>query len=135
MSTCVSSIISSGQGIARTIALRLADDGFDVAVSDVEVGELVDMANEIESKGRQCSIHVADVSIEDSVKKLVENVVKEHGGLDVVSLSQSFSKNNSRSLRIYRWLQMQVKGNRLSNVTSFSCQPFRQWLLKLTKSR
>lgn len=68
-----------------------------MAVSDAEVGELVVVANEIRSKGRQCSIHVADVSMEDSVKKLVEDVVEQHGGLDVVSLSRSFSKDSSNA--------------------------------------
>ena len=76
-----------GQGIGRTIALRLADDGFDIAVNGVVVGELESLVEQIKSKGRQSSIHIADVSMEDSVKKMVEDVVKEHGGLDVVSQS------------------------------------------------
>jgi NAD(P)-dependent dehydrogenase (short-subunit alcohol dehydrogenase family) len=77
----------SGQGIGRAIALRLADDGFDVAVNDVELGELGSLVEEIKSKGRQSSIHIGDVSMEDSAKKMVEDVVNEHGGLDIVSWS------------------------------------------------
>jgi len=76
----------SGKGIGRAIALRLADDGFDVAVNDIDDGELESLAEEIKAKGQQSSIHVADVLMEHSAKKLVEDVVKEHGGLDVVSL-------------------------------------------------
>jgi short-subunit dehydrogenase involved in D-alanine esterification of teichoic acids len=76
-----------GQGVGRAIALRLADDGFDVAVNDIVVGELESLVEEIKSKGRQSSIHIADVSMEDAVKKMVEDVVKEHGGLDIVSQS------------------------------------------------
>lgn len=80
----VAVVTDAGRGVGRSIALRLADDGFDIAVNDVEVGELRSLVDEIKSKGRQSSIHIADVSMEDSVKKMVEDVVKEHGGLDVM---------------------------------------------------
>lgn len=95
-----------GRGVGRSIALRLADDGFDIAVNDVEVGELGSLVDEIKSKGRQSSIHIADVSMEDSVKKMVEDVVKEHGGLDVVSLSQFFFPRQFQSLCTLNLVQM-----------------------------
>lgn len=95
-----------GRGVGRSIALRLADDGFDIAVNDVEVGELRSLVDEIKLKGRQSSIHIADVSMEDSVKKMVEDVVKEHGGLDVVSLSQFFFPRQFQSLCTLNLVQM-----------------------------
>ncbi|KAJ6606871.1 acetoin reductase family protein [Mycena sp. CBHHK59/15] len=70
----------------QTIALRLAQDNFDVAVNDIphNTDNLAEVVTEIKSKGRASSAHIADVSIEDQVKKMVEDVVRLHGGLDVM---------------------------------------------------
>ncbi|KAG6830611.1 hypothetical protein H0H87_007554 [Tephrocybe sp. NHM501043] len=78
---------SKGQGIGRAIALRLADDGYDVAVNDINATILETLVEEIKLKHRKASIHIADVSIDEQVRDLVTNVVKEYGGLDVVRLA------------------------------------------------
>ena len=44
----------------------------------------------IQSKQCKSSMHVADVSVEEQVKHMVQNVIKEHGSLDVVSPCSSF---------------------------------------------
>ncbi|KAJ7144234.1 hypothetical protein C8R44DRAFT_916202 [Mycena epipterygia] len=79
----------ASKGIAlpgEAIALRLADDGFDVAVNDIPsnsaaLGELVD---EIKAKGRASSAHPADISVEDQVRGMVEQVVHTYGQLNIV---------------------------------------------------
>ncbi|KNZ82175.1 Diacetyl reductase [(S)-acetoin forming], partial [Termitomyces sp. J132] len=71
-------------GIGRAIALRLADDGFDVAVNDISATDLEALVEEIKSKQRKSSFYVADVSIEEQVKNLIRNVVECHGSLDVM---------------------------------------------------
>jgi NAD(P)-dependent dehydrogenase (short-subunit alcohol dehydrogenase family) len=79
--------LETAQGIGRAIALRLADDGFDVAVNDIADSEKLDtLVEEIKKKGRASSKCVGDVSQEASVKAMVEMVVKNHGGVDVVSV-------------------------------------------------
>ncbi|KAF8176376.1 NAD-binding protein [Mycena galopus ATCC 62051] len=79
-------VTGAAQGIGRSIALRLADDGFDVAVNDISSnsGKLDAVVDEIQRKGRASSNHVADVSQDDQVKGMVEEVVERHGGLDVM---------------------------------------------------
>lgn len=74
------------QGIGRGVALRLAEDGFDVAVNDVSGNsdKLDTLVDEVRKKGRASSKHIADVSQDELVKAMVEQVVKQHGGLDVV---------------------------------------------------
>jgi NAD(P)-dependent dehydrogenase (short-subunit alcohol dehydrogenase family) len=42
------------------------------------------VSEEILSKGRATSIHIADVSVEDEVSQMVEAVVAAHRSLDVV---------------------------------------------------
>ena len=78
----------SAQGIGRSIALRLADDGFDVAVNDISSNsEKLDvLVDEIQKKGRASSKYVADVSQDKQVKGMVEQVVERHGSLDVVGV-------------------------------------------------
>lgn len=82
----VALVTGSGQGIGRAISLRLADDGFDVAVNDIPSNQskLESLIKEIELKGRKSCLVVADVSKEAEVKAMVDSTVKELGGLDVV---------------------------------------------------
>ncbi|KAJ7267195.1 NAD-binding protein [Mycena rebaudengoi] len=79
-------VTGAAQGIGRGIALRLADDGFDVAVNDVasNAGKLDQLVDEIKAKGRASSKHIADVSVDEQVREMVEQVVEQLGGLDVM---------------------------------------------------
>lgn len=49
----VSLVTGAARGIGRAIALRLADDGFNVAINDISINEseLLSLKSEIESKG------------------------------------------------------------------------------------
>ncbi|KAK7063332.1 L-2,3-butanediol dehydrogenase [Favolaschia claudopus] len=80
-------ITGAAQGIGRAIALRLAADGFDVAVNDVlsKAAELEKLKEEIISAGRRSAALPADVSVDAEVRSMVETVVTDLGGLDVVS--------------------------------------------------
>jgi NAD(P)-dependent dehydrogenase (short-subunit alcohol dehydrogenase family) len=83
----VALVTGSAQGIGRGIALRLADDGFDLAINDLKtkLSELHDLAKEITSKGRQVAIVPGNVDIEEDVQTLVNETVKSLGSLDVVT--------------------------------------------------
>jgi NAD(P)-dependent dehydrogenase (short-subunit alcohol dehydrogenase family) len=82
----VAFITGAGIGIGRAIALRLADDGYDIAVNGRPSSkEKIDsLAYEIRQKGRKALSLIGDVSIEADVQKMVEDVVQHLGGLDVV---------------------------------------------------
>ncbi|KAG1739901.1 uncharacterized protein EDB91DRAFT_1248661 [Suillus paluster] len=79
-------ITGSAQGIGRSIALRLAQDGFDIALNDVPTKgpQLESVATEIKSLGRQVCIVPADVSVDEQVKEMVDAAVTKLGGLDVM---------------------------------------------------
>jgi hypothetical protein len=86
MTTKVALVTGAARGIGRAIALRLADDGLDVAVNDLpNTPELDDVVREIESKGRRSLAVPADVSLEEDVEKIIQQVVQKLGSLDVVS--------------------------------------------------
>src|SRR5690554_2436362 len=82
----VALVTGAGQGIGREIALRLAQDGFDVAVGDLdfqkEKGESV--VAEIEALGRKAIFVTADVSKRDEVVAAVDAATDQLGGFDVI---------------------------------------------------
>jgi NAD(P)-dependent dehydrogenase (short-subunit alcohol dehydrogenase family) len=88
MTTRVALVTGGARGIGRAIALRLAEDGLDVAVNDLpNTSELDDVVREIEGKGRRSLAVPADVSLEEGVEKMIQQVVQKLGSLDVVSPS------------------------------------------------
>ena len=87
-STRVAVVTGAAQGIGRAIALKLADDGLDVAVNDIapQLSKLNDVVEEIRAKGRNSVAVVADVSKEGEVKGMIEKTVEILGGVDCVCL-------------------------------------------------
>ncbi|KAH7912902.1 hypothetical protein BJ138DRAFT_718086 [Hygrophoropsis aurantiaca] len=79
-------VTGAAQGIGRAIALRLATDGFDIALNDILPckAQLDELATSLSAKGcRTCSV-IADISDEYQVQNMVAEVVRELGGLDVL---------------------------------------------------
>lgn len=87
IATGIALITGSAQGLGRSIALRLARDGFDIALNDVSSkrDELRAVADDIEKIGRRTILVPADVTVDEEVRSMVQDVAKELGGLDVVS--------------------------------------------------
>lgn len=86
-------VTGAARGIGRAIAVRLARDGFNVAVNDLKVNsaELNSTRKEIEKFGKKSFAAVADVSNDKEVETMMQNVSKELGSLNV-SYSPSFRK-------------------------------------------
>ncbi len=83
--TRVALVTGGSQGIGRAIALRLADDGFDVAINDLPAA--FENANtvvaEIKVRGRRAVVALGDVTDPDQVGAAVATAVHELGRLDV----------------------------------------------------
>ncbi|KAF8886694.1 NAD-binding protein [Gymnopilus junonius] len=76
----------ASRGIGRAIALRLANDGFDVAINDLasQKNELEELCAEIVKVGKVSSIFIANVSVEKEVESMISAVVDQMGALDVM---------------------------------------------------
>jgi meso-butanediol dehydrogenase/(S,S)-butanediol dehydrogenase/diacetyl reductase len=71
-------VTGAARGIGRAIALRLAKDGFNIAVNDIEdsSSELQQLQQEIEELGRKSIAIIADVSDSRSVEKMMQEVAE-----------------------------------------------------------
>jgi 3-oxoacyl-[acyl-carrier protein] reductase len=74
--TRVAWITGAGQGIGRTIALRLADDGDQVVISDINPSSADTVVREIIAQGGHAVSDQTDVSqrkqVEDSMKRILD---------------------------------------------------------------
>jgi 3-oxoacyl-[acyl-carrier protein] reductase len=79
-------ITGSSQGIGRAIALKFALLGAKIALNDILSQEenLKKVKEEIEKLGNQTQYFFADVSKFEEVEKMVEDINKEFGRLDVL---------------------------------------------------
>ncbi len=78
----VAIVTGSARGIGREIALKLAEAGATVVVSDVADAEPV--AGEIREMGRQSLAVAADVTSASDVAGLVEKATGEYGRVDIL---------------------------------------------------
>lgn len=80
----VALVTGGGRGIGRAVALRLAQDGAALAVSDVDEATGESVAAELRGLGHQASFYRVNVGAADEVTQLVERVLKEQGGLHIL---------------------------------------------------
>lgn len=81
----VAHVTGAARGIGKAIALRLAADGHDIAISDLPVmsAELEMTRKEIEAVGVRAIAVEADVTNQDDVRRLVAETAEQLGSLDV----------------------------------------------------
>ena len=82
-------VTGASRGIGRGIACRLSQDGFTVVINDLpsKKGQLEEVQAHITQQGGKALTFFADVSVENKVIQMIENVVEQTGGLDVVRVS------------------------------------------------
>ena len=79
-------ITGSAQGIGRAIALKFAKTGAKIALNDIEAQKenLEKVKKEIEEVGSEAKYYFADVSKYEEVERMIKEIEKDFGRLDVL---------------------------------------------------
>lgn len=80
----VALVTGAGQGIGRAIALRLANEGADIAIVDLNKEKMQAVAGEVRAVGRSATVFEANVTDRDHVYAAVDHAEKELGSFDVM---------------------------------------------------
>jgi NAD(P)-dependent dehydrogenase (short-subunit alcohol dehydrogenase family) len=72
-------VTGARRGIGKAIALMLADEGFDVAVADIDNAELEALADAIRSRGRKSVALRVDIGEVESHSRFIDSVEKALG--------------------------------------------------------
>jgi meso-butanediol dehydrogenase/(S,S)-butanediol dehydrogenase/diacetyl reductase len=80
----VACVTGAGNGIGKEIALKLAEAGADVVVSDVKLGDAEGVAKEIQAMGRRSFAIKTDVSDRHQVFAMVDQTVEKMGYIDII---------------------------------------------------
>ena len=71
-------------GMGKGIAMVFAREGADIAVNDIDLKLAESTAEEIEALGPRAMAVVADVTKEEEVNRMVDKVIGEWGGIDIL---------------------------------------------------
>lgn len=77
-------VTGGSHGIGRATAIRFAEEGATVIVTDVERDAGHDVVDHVRENGGAATFQALDVTDLDAFERVVASVVEEHGGLDVL---------------------------------------------------
>lgn len=80
----VALVTGAGQGIGRAIALRLASDGADIAIVDINDDKMLAVADKVRALDRKVTTFTADVTQREQVYAAIKHAEKELGGFDII---------------------------------------------------
>ena len=116
MSRPVALITGASSGIGKTTALRLAEAGAHVLLVARTPEKLEETSKEITDMGGVSSSYTADVSIMEDCDRLVEEVLRDHGHVDILinnagrSIRRSLELSFDRFHDIERTMQLNYFG-------------------------
>ena len=77
-------VTGAGQGIGRSIALRLARDGFHVLLSDIDLKGAEATAEEVRRQGVKAAAYRCDVGDRSAVQGVFKTILDEYGRIDAL---------------------------------------------------
>jgi 3-oxoacyl-[acyl-carrier protein] reductase len=85
-------VTGAGQGIGRSIAMKMAHEGADVVIAEMnpDTGERV--RKEVEALGRKALSFAVDVADQGQVKGMVEEVLRIWGRIDILINNAGFDR-------------------------------------------
>jgi short-subunit dehydrogenase len=86
-------VTGASSGIGRQVAVKIGEAGGTVILVARTREKLEELRNEVEEAGGVAHVHTADLSDMDDIERVAEEIIKEHGGVDVLV------NNAGRSIR------------------------------------
>src|SRR5699024_1292917 len=80
----VAVVTGAARGIGEAIAIQLADDGFDLAICDVDLQNLKLIEDRIKKKKRRCISFKLNISERSDVFDVMSEIFEVFGSLDVI---------------------------------------------------
>ena len=86
-------ITGAGRGIGKTIAIKLAESGLDIAIADMNpVSD--DVLREIKEYGTKCLAFQLDVTDFETVESVVKKIIDETGGIHILVNNAGITQDN-----------------------------------------
>jgi 3-oxoacyl-[acyl-carrier protein] reductase len=90
----VALVTGAGRGIGKAIAVRYAEQGADVAFTDLAVNEAVEQTvKEIEALGVKCKAYASNAANFDETHEVVKQVVDDFGRIDILVNNAGITKD------------------------------------------
>ena len=90
----VALVTGAGRGIGKAIAVRYAEQGADVAFTDLAINEAVEeTVKEIEALGVKCKAYASNAANFDETHEVVKQVVEDFGRIDVLVNNAGITKD------------------------------------------
>ena len=90
----VAIVTGGAQGIGKAIVRRLADDGAEVIVADLNVEAAQRTAKEMEDKGRKARAAGVDVADSKSVNQMIETTLASLSRIDILINNAGITRDN-----------------------------------------
>lgn len=87
-------VTGSAQGIGKAIAMKLAETGLNIVVSDILIDEAKKTAAEIEKLGIKAIAVKTDVSNAEDVKALIQTTKDTFGSVDILINNAGITRDN-----------------------------------------
>ena len=90
----VALVTGAGRGIGKAIALRFAQEGANVAFTDLAVNEAVEeTVKEIEAMGVKAKAYASNAANFDETHEVVKQIVEDFGRIDVLVNNAGITKD------------------------------------------
>lgn len=90
----VAIVTGASQGIGETIAIRLAQEGADIVLVDIQKDKLEEVARNIKAAGGKAFPYGADVSRLEQVSEVVEDVIRNLAKVDFLVNNAGITRDN-----------------------------------------
>ena len=88
-------VTGAGQGIGRAIALKMAQEGADVVIVEINSETAAQVTEEVENLGRKALSVIVDVAEQRRVQEMVSNTLTAWGRIDILVNNAGFDRGGT----------------------------------------